>query len=100
MSYSFQFVAPTKDEAKIKVVAEFENVVAQQPIHARDQAAAIAAAHAFIDLLDDAEGKYIQVACHGSVSYYSGSSDAAALAQVPLSGAAGSVSAYLVTAAE
>lgn len=57
MSYSFAISAASKAEAKASVAVEFDKVVASQPIHARDKAAALVNAGAVIDLLaDDAPG--------------------------------------------
>ena len=71
MSYSFSVKASTKDEAKAAVAAEFNKVVATQPIHARDKAAALANASAVIDLLSDdvPAGYVIGVSCNGYVGW-------------------------------
>lgn len=69
MSYPFDFAAPTKDEAKTRIAAELENIVAQQPAHAKDRAAAQAAADAVIDLLADDDTMDIRVSMHGSVGW-------------------------------
>lgn len=52
MSYSFSVNAATKDEAKIGVLSQFNQVVLSQPTHAKDKEAAVTAANAFIDLLE------------------------------------------------
>jgi hypothetical protein len=70
MSYSIGFTVATKAIAKERVIAEMDNVVAQQPVHVKDQASAVAAAHAFIDLLADDDTKDIQVIMHGSAGYF------------------------------
>lgn len=67
MSYGFKVRASTKVEAKSKVAAEFDKVVAGQACHARDRAQAEAAAAAFIDLLDDDESKDVSVGVNGWV---------------------------------
>ncbi|ARL25477.1 hypothetical protein BOC55_35275 [Burkholderia pseudomallei] len=69
MSYSFGFTAHTKDDAKARVVSEFEEVVRVQPVHAKDQSAAVAAAHAFIDGLHDDDACDINVSISGSLSW-------------------------------
>ncbi|KRQ11924.1 hypothetical protein AOQ73_05815 [Bradyrhizobium pachyrhizi] len=71
MSYSFTVKAATKNEAKAAVAVEFDKVVATQPIHARDKAAALTNANAVIDLLaDDApDGHVINVSCNGYVGW-------------------------------
>lgn len=69
MSYSFNFRATTKDEAKQKAQEELDRVVAAQPVHVQDYDAALATVSAYLDLLVDDPGMDIQVSCHGSVSY-------------------------------
>lgn len=70
MSYSFSVQAPSKDEAKAAVAAEFDKVMASQPTHATDKDAAVAAAGAFIDMLrNPAEGQVISVGMHGSLGW-------------------------------
>lgn len=70
MSYSFSIKAATKAEAKVEVAAFFDNqVIANQPVHARDRAAVLANASAVIDLLADDETKDIQISGNGYVSW-------------------------------
>lgn len=69
MSYSFDFAAPTKADAKLRVASELETIAAQQPAHEKDRAAAQAAANAIIDLLADDETMDIRVSMHGSVGW-------------------------------
>lgn len=70
MSYSFSVMGATKDEAKTLIEAEFDKIIASQPVHAADKAAALAAAGAFIDLLTDPpEGKVVRVSMHGSLGW-------------------------------
>lgn len=69
MSYSIEFVAQTKGEAKAQVVKQFERIVHEQPVHARDRDAAVAAAHAFIDALAEDLSRDISVSVYGSVSW-------------------------------
>jgi hypothetical protein len=71
MSYSFDVTASTKDEAKAKVAEQFATVVAQQPNHAKDQAAILANVSAVIDLLADDPEQDIHVDCHGSLNWIS-----------------------------
>lgn len=78
MSYSFRIQAATKAQAKEKVAAELALVVQAQPIHARDQAQAQAAADAFIDLLADDDAKDVMCVVYGSVSW-TGNGDSAVL---------------------
>jgi len=71
MSYSFNVKAANKADAKAAVAVEFENVIASQPVHARDKAAALANADAVIDLLVDEApaGQVISVSCNGYVGW-------------------------------
>lgn len=71
MSYSFGVTASSKEEARKKVAAEMDKVVAGQPIHAKDRAGACAAVDAFIDALKHDTSKDITLSVSGSV-YYSG----------------------------
>lgn len=74
MSYSFGIKAANKAAAKEAVAAKFDEIVGQQPIHARDRAAVLANANASIDLLADDDTKDIAVSCSGYVSW-NGSGD-------------------------
>lgn len=70
MSYSFTVKADTKDEAGVKVEAEFGKVVASQPIHDRDRQAAQDAAETFIDILKEpSENECVQVHVSGVLSW-------------------------------
>lgn len=89
MSYSFSVKAPSKAAAKEAVAAKFDEMVAQQPIHARDRAAVVANANAVIDLLADNDSKDILVSCNGYVSWPSGSIEDAQLTSVAVSVSAG-----------
>lgn len=72
MSYSFSISADSKADARAKVRAELDKVVASQPVHAADKAAAEYAAEAFIGLLvAPVEGERICVSMHGSLSWRS-----------------------------
>lgn len=71
MSYSFGVKAPSKAEAKEAVAAKFDEIVGQQPVHARDRAAVLANATAVIDLLADDDTKDVSVLCNGYVSWNS-----------------------------
>jgi hypothetical protein len=97
MSYSFQFVAPTKEAARTQVVEEFDDIAAAQPVHLQDQAAAVAVVHAFIDVLADEAGMQIHVSCHGSVGY---NWSPEPLEHLPLTSASITVTAYLIKLAE
>lgn len=70
MSYSFSVTAATKAEAKEKIAAEFDRVLASQPVHAVDRDAAQAAAEAFVEMLGEPiEGQHIAVTVYGSVGW-------------------------------
>lgn len=92
MSYSFTVRAADKEQAKVAVAAEFGKVLAQQPVHVRDQAAMLANANAVIDLLADNASQDVSVACNGSVSW----NGVGEPAEVPLVGANVSASAWNV----
>jgi hypothetical protein len=91
MSYSFQVKAPTKADAKNSVIAKFDEVVAQQPIHARDRAAVICNAISVINLLADNDSKDVLVSCNGYVSWPSGAVEEAQLNSTAVSASAGYV---------
>lgn len=65
MSYSFTICTTGKAEAKLAVAAKFDEAVAHQSCHQRDREQALAAAGAFIDLLDDREDSDLTVAMNG-----------------------------------
>lgn len=67
MSYSFQVRGSTKAEVVEKVKAEMARVVVAQPVHAADQAQAVAAAESFVALLADDADYDVCVSVHGSV---------------------------------
>ncbi len=75
MSYSFGITGASKADAAAKVAAEFDQVVANQPSHAADKEAAVAAASAFINILrEPRDGEQITVSMHGSLGWESASS--------------------------
>jgi hypothetical protein len=69
MSYSFGIKAANKAAAKEAVAAKFDEIVVQQPMHARDYAAILANTNATIDLLADDDTKDIAVSCNGYLSW-------------------------------
>jgi hypothetical protein len=99
MSFSFDFTAPTKDEAKARATAELDEVVRVQPAHAQDRAAALAAAHAFIDLLADDDSKDVRVNVHGSVGWNHNPDDPYGANNPPLTHASVGASAWHVAKA-
>jgi hypothetical protein len=72
MSYSFNVRARTKAEAIEKVRTELDKVVAQQPIHTEDADQALAAATAFINLLEEDLSQDVSVSVNGSLSWETG----------------------------
>lgn len=69
MSYSFTVKATTKAEAKRAVTHELAKAVTGQRCHARDVPAAQAAAHAFVDALDEPrEDQVVLVEGNGSLA--------------------------------
>lgn len=68
MSYSFNVRAADKADARAKVAAELDKVVASQPIHEIDRAQAEAAAEAFLSLLGEPGAQQeISVSVSGSI---------------------------------
>lgn len=70
MSYSFTAIGTTKEAALASVKSEFAYVVEGQPIHAKDEPAAVAAAGMLIDLLPEPSGSQsINIGMHGNISW-------------------------------
>lgn len=92
MSYSLGVRATTKEAVKAAVRAKFAEIVAGQQCHARDQAAALAAADAQVDLLADDDTKDVVVSMNGSLTGQWSGSDV-----TRIEGASVSVNAYLAT---
>lgn len=69
MSFSFNFTAPTKAEAKTRITEEMGKVLQYSIEHARDLPAAIAVGHAYIDVLTEDPEKVIAVSMCGSLGY-------------------------------
>ncbi|UIF90862.1 hypothetical protein [Cupriavidus sp. UYPR2.512] len=70
MSYSIGVVAETKEAAKAAIAAKFDaDVVAHQPVHARDRAAVLANVDAALSLLADDDSKDVSVSVNGYVSW-------------------------------
>jgi hypothetical protein len=70
MSYSFQVKGADKAAAIKAVSDELGKVVADQPVHAKDQTQAQAAAEAMIGVLADDATKDVHVSMSGSVSWH------------------------------
>jgi hypothetical protein len=93
MSYSFNFRAVSKDDARQQARQAFDGVVDMQLVHAQDRAAALSALDEYLELLAN-DGRDVMVSVNGSVSYqWEAGADEKA---VPLSSASLSISAYLV----
>lgn len=70
MSYSFSKRGATRAAVLAMVSAQFDEIVAQQPIHAADRAQAQAVAESFLAIVPDADDTQdYYIAMHGSVSY-------------------------------
>ncbi|MBR0687367.1 hypothetical protein JQ594_15655 [Bradyrhizobium manausense] len=69
MSYSFSVTAANKAAAKEAVRVKFDEMVASQPIHARDRNAALSNAIAAIDALVDDDAMHVSVSMSGSVGW-------------------------------
>lgn len=67
MSYSFTVTAPSKLEAILLVGAELDKVVASQPVHEADRAAAQATADLMVELLRDDPDMDVRVSVYGSI---------------------------------
>ncbi len=75
MSYSFQVKKATKAEALEGVSAELKKVRDSQPVHMKDEAAAVAAARALVGLLADDDTQDVEVRLTGSISSATGVSE-------------------------
>lgn len=70
MSYSFSVRAASKAEAKEKIGAEFDKIVAGQAVHATDRSTAQDVAETFVDfMVEPDEGKEISVSVNGYLSW-------------------------------
>ena len=88
MSYSFQVKAATKELALAAVGVKFDEIVSQQPIHAKDREAVVVNAGAVINLLTDNNAKDVVVSCNGYLSW-NGSPDEAEFIAAAVSCSAG-----------
>lgn len=70
MSYSFELTSHSKTGAVHDVATALDAVVAGDPLHAKDKAAALDAAKASIDILREPEGlEHIFVHMYGSLGW-------------------------------
>lgn len=90
MSYSFGVRAATKEAVKTALRAKFAEIVAGQPCHQHDQAQALAAADAQVDLLATDDTKDVVISMNGSLMGHWSGSDV-----TRIEGAAVSINAYL-----
>jgi hypothetical protein len=67
MSYSFAVRGADAEEAKTAVAAQFDKIVAAQPIHEADRAEAQAVAETFIDKLASDAERDVQINVNGYV---------------------------------
>lgn len=78
MSYSFAVQGKSKAEALAKIAAEFDTLMSNQPVHARDREAAEAAAGSFIAMLRDPnDNEVVSVSIYGSLVWAGVGDDAA-----------------------
>jgi hypothetical protein len=85
MSYSFNAKGATKAAALVAVAAEMEQVVASQPIHAKDAPLVHATVAAAADLVQVDDTKDVFINVNGSVSSSDWNNAEAPLAAVSLS---------------
>jgi hypothetical protein len=95
MSYSFQFRATSKADAREQAKVAFGGVVDMQPVHEQDRTAALDALDAYLDLLADDDTRDLVVSVNGSVGF-DNSVPMSQVSTVPLSQVSGSVGVYLV----
>ena len=69
MSYSFSVCGKNKEEVLNQVRAKMAEVVVGQPIHEKDQAAAVTTAQTFIDMLADDPIRDVYASISGSLSW-------------------------------
>lgn len=73
MSYSVSARGLNKVAALAALAANFDaTVLPNQPVHEHDKAAALAAAEAFANLLPDDDGKDVNIALSGYLSWQAG----------------------------
>lgn len=97
MSYSISKTGATKAIVVALVKQELVNVVAGQPIHAADQAQAMAVTEAFVAIIPEPNEKQdVAISLNGSVSWTSGGTSQPDV----VTGASVSVNAYLVAKKE
>ena len=69
MSYSFTVKVSRKADVEQAVREEFSKVIAQQPIHEKDQEQAVAAANSMVNVLADDDTKDVRVSVNGYLSW-------------------------------
>ncbi len=83
MSYEFNVCAPTKAAALGVAEWSLDEMIKEQPAHAHDKAAALAAAEAFVNLIrDPVEGEMVWIHLSGSLGHWADGECAAATVSV------------------
>ena len=83
MSYGINVRVPTKADALAAITAKFDEIIANQPVHARDREAVLNNAGSVVALLgDQPEGTEVHVSLNGYVSWSSGDVETASFNSV------------------
>lgn len=70
MSYSFNFAAPSRQEAMDRAGEAFDRIVNAQPLHAKDRKQALAALDAMVKLVPEPKsGQVVNVTMSGSLTW-------------------------------
>lgn len=70
MSYSIGARASTIGAVEIMITAKLDEVIKQQPIHAKDREQALAAVNSFLGIMTPDDSKDVQVSLNGSVTWF------------------------------
>ncbi len=78
MSYSIHAGGATKILAMLALANKLDEIIASQPVHAKDKDAILANANAVVNLLNDEEqgDKHVAISCNGYVSWVGQVTDA------------------------
>ena len=68
MSFSFNYLAKSKDEARSQLLTQLETIKTQQPVHTIDHDAIVKTVDLYLDLLT-VKANTISVSVSGSVGY-------------------------------
>lgn len=86
MSYSFVIKAESKADGCNQIKQQFDDVVVSQPSHAADKDAGVAAAQAFVGILQEPEsGNEVYVTVYGSLSWNNDAPDKFTQANISIS---------------